>query len=438
MGIKNQNNLQKNQKYIVDIVDYGANGEGVAKIDGIPVFVPFSIVGEQVEVVIIFVKKDFAIGKLLSVVKTSEHRVEPRCAYYGKCGGCQLQHMDYGEQLNYKTNFVKNSLKKYAGYTGDVKKCIVSAKEYLYRNKFSFPVGKIGKKIIVGMYRPLSHNLVEIENCSIQEDCRDIIDCFLKYANECDVDAKHLVARTNGDEILVAVVSAKKLQKLQNFAQYLQQKYKKVHILNNINTKNNNVILGDKDIIVCGDGQICYNEFGVVYDINIHSFMQVNNDIKRQLYNKVLAEIDSDNVVIDAYSGAGLLSAIMAKKCKSVYGIEIIKEAVDSAEKLKKENAIDNLENICGDCAVILPNLVEKVKTDTIVLDPPRKGCDKKVVDAILSVLPDKIVYISCNPATLARDLKMFMDKYEICLVQPFDMFPQTANVETLVILKLK
>ncbi|MBQ8468479.1 MAG: 23S rRNA (uracil(1939)-C(5))-methyltransferase RlmD [Clostridia bacterium] len=446
MSIKNQNILQKNQKYTVEIVDYGSNGEGVAKIEGVTVFVPFSIVGEKVEIILIVIKKDFAIAKIVNIIQRSPNRVDPKCQYYSKCGGCQLQHMNYAEQLKFKQKYVQNSLKKFAGYVGGIEQCEASASEYAYRNKFSFPVGEADGKIFVGMYRPASHNLVEIEECVIQEDSKPIIDAFLRFANENDVHAfsdqhpdgvKHLVARTNKNEVLVCVVSVKKIRNLHKFAVILQKKYKKVHIINNINTKNNNVILGDKDFVVLGDGQIEFNEFNLKYNVNVHSFLQVNNDIKHKLYNSVLGEIGSKDIVIDAYSGAGVLSAIIAKKCQRVYGIEIVKEAVENANSLAQDNGIVNLNNVCGDCAEELPKIIKNSKANVVVLDPPRKGCDKRVLDSLIAACPQKIIYVSCDPSTLARDLKILAGNYEIAKIKPFDMFPQTANVETLAILKL-
>ena len=445
--IKNANIPQKNEKYTLNIIDYGSNGEGVAKIDGYTIFVPFAIVGEQVEVTIIKSTKDFAIAKILNIVKASPKRVQAPCVYFQKCGGCQLQHMKYGEQLVYKTQFVKNTLEKYTKTNIEVKKCIESNNQYGYRNKFAFPVFEKGGKICVGMYRILSHDGIELDECKIQQESKDIIFAFLDYANKFGVKAyggdnlggvKHIVARNHEDCLLLALVSAEKLRNLEYLHKILTKKYKIVNIINNINTKNNNVILGDKNIVCAGSGELEYNEFDINYKVGVHSFLQVNDDIKTKLYSAVLQNISEEDIVVDGYSGAGLLSAIMAKCCKKVYAVEIIKQAVESAKQLAKSNRIDNLQSICGDCAVELPKILRKNPASIVVLDPPRKGADHNVLDAIVNSNAQKVIYISCNPATLARDLNILFKSFEPTLVQPFDMFPQTANVETLVVLNKK
>lgn len=438
---------QKNEKNVVKIIDYGSKGEGIAKIDGFTVFVPFSLIGEEIEILIVQSKKDFAFGKVLNVVKSSEHRTEALCPYFQKCGGCQLQHMDYNQQLKYKTSFVQNCLKKYANINVNINNCVPSDNIYGYRNKFSFPVEEVNGKVRVGMYRIASHKFVPIEDCLLQINARHIIDAFEEYANAYDINVyneqtrngvKHLVCRIFEDSILLTIVSTQKLQNLQFIYEKLQKYYKNVNICVNINKKDNNVILGEKDYIEFGDGFLQVCEYGLNYKINNHSFMQVNNQVKHKLYNSVLKNISSNDVVVDAYSGAGVLSGIMSQNCKMVYGIEIVKPAVDSANKLAKENNIENLINICGDCAIELPRLVEKLKDFVVVLDPPRKGCDMKVLNALNKTLPNKIIYISCNPATLARDINLLKENYNVEEVTPYDMFPQTANVETLVVLTRK
>lgn len=444
---KNEEIMQKNQKYTVKIVDYGANGEGVAKVDGYIVFVPFAIVGETVEILIIKQTKDYAVAKIVRVVEPDKDRVVAPCQYYQKCGGCQLQHIKYEKQLEYKTKLVRDTILKYVKTNANVCDCVASENQYNYRNKFAFPVEEKDGKICVGMYRPFSHDVVEIGECKIQQESKYIIDAFLDYAKKYDIKAKsdgnfdgvkHIVARNNGNSLLLVIVSTQKLRHIDYLYQKLTKKYKVVSIVNNINTKNNNVILGDKDIVCFGDGFLEYKEFGVDYVIGPHSFLQVNDDVKTKLYSAVLDNIEKSDVVIDGYSGAGLLSAIMAKKCKKVFAVEIVKEAVESAKALARQNYIENLESILGDCAIELPKILRKEKATTVVLDPPRKGCDEKVLKAIVESGVQKVVYVSCNPATLARDMNTLLQNYEIVRIVPFDMFPQTANVETLAIFRKK
>ncbi len=437
-------NLQKNQIYTQKVIDFGSNGEGIVKINNITVFVPYAIVGEVIELVIVLVKSSYAIGKLLKVVEPSQSRITAPCPYFGKCGGCQLQHMDYDSQLKFKQKLVQNSLKKYAGYAGDVQSVVASPNIYNYRNKFAMPVAEDNGDIVVGMYRTASHKLVPITDCLISQNCKIILQVFTKFAKTAGLKAysssnpggvRHLMCRSSGDNVLLTIVSGAEIKNLQPLFASLNKYFINLQITNNINTVDNNVILGAKDIVKFGTGQLAVDEYNLNYSVNCHSFMQVNTPVKHLIYNRVLQEISSADMVVDAYSGAGVLSGIIAAKCRYCYGIEIVKEASRDAETLKSNNKIANLTNICGDCSQELPKICKKLKDFVLVLDPPRKGCDPKVISTILSCCPSKIIYISCNPATLARDVALLASKYKVNFVQPYDMFPQTANVETLVIL---
>lgn len=436
--------VEKNQTCVVDIIDYGSNGEGVAKINGQVVFVPFALVGEKVEIIIVKVQKDFAFGKITNIIETSGTRVKAPCPYFSKCGGCQLQHMNYSAQLEFKKQFVENCINKYAKLNFDVENCVPSDNQYRYRNKFSFPIQEIDGVLCVGMYRVASHKFVKIDDCILQSQARNIIDCFLDYANKFNLKAyncerklglRHLVCRIFDNNIYLTIVSAQKMQNLDYLYEKLTKIYNQVNISVNINVSSGNAILGDRNYVVYGD-KLAISEYGLYYDVDNYSFMQVNDNVKHKLYDEILLNIETEDIVVDAYSGAGVLSAILAQKCKKVYGIEIVKSAVESANKLARVNNIKNLNNICGDCAVELPKLSQKLKNFSVVLDPPRKGCDKKVMDALNLSLPHKIIYISCNPATLARDLNELKTNYNIKRILPFDMFPQTANVETMVVLE--
>ncbi len=436
--------VEKNQTYVVDIIDYGSNGEGVAKINGQTVFVPFALVGEKVEIIIVKVQKDYAFGKLVNIIKESTKRVESPCPYFTKCGGCQLQHINYQTQLEIKKQFVENCIKKYAKIDCNVENCVASDKEYRYRNKFSFPIQEENGEICVGMYRVASHKFVKIDDCLLQMEAKEIIDCFLDYANKFHLKAynsetksglRHIVCRIFGKNIYLTIVSTQKMQNLDYLYKKLTKFYNQVNISVNINTSTGNAIMGDKNYVIYGD-KLVINEYDLTYDVDNYSFMQVNDIVKHKLYDEILDNISAEENVIDAYSGAGVLSAIMAQKCKTVYGIEIVKSAVESANRLADINKIKNLQNIYGDCAIELPKLSKKLKSFSVVLDPPRKGCDRRVLDALNSSLPRKIIYVSCNPATLARDLYELKANYNIVKILPFDMFPQTANVETLVVLE--
>ena len=251
---------------------------------------------------------------------------------------------------------------------------------------------------------------------------------------------KHIVVREHNDSfVMTMVVTENKKINFLPLEQKLQKHFEHFGIVKNINKLGNNVIFGNVDENVCGKTELEMEEFGIKYHVNNRSFLQVNDEIKTKIYHKIIELVGHEKNVIDAYSGAGLLSSILAKHAENVYGVEIVKEATENANNLKKINNLNNLTNINGDCAKIIPELANQLNGDfVIVVDPPRKGLDEKVVEAFISSKPKKIVYLSCGPSTLARDLGMLKDFYDIKLVQPYNMFPQTANVETLVELELK
>lgn len=460
--------MRKNEEFIVEIQNLGANGEGVAMVENLPIFVSFALPKEKVKIKILKVLKNYAFGKLLEVIKPSKQRVEPLCPVFSKCGGCNLQHISYYEQLKFKQSLVKNNLKKFGNIDFDVPLTIESKNQYGYRNKLQLPVQEIFvkenerliKKNVVGFYAVNSNRIVPTNQCVLYEKWAQEIFCIvLKLLEKSGETAynpttkqgniKHIVARFCDDKLMLSVVTKTDSLKGQDLLiKLLNEKFENYSLYQNINTKDNNVILGEKFVLLSGEQTQTMQNFGIEYEVSPQSFLQINKDIQDKIYSKVLENIETEAIVVDAYSGAGLLSSIMSKKAKKVYGIEIIKQATENANKLANQNNIKNMENICGDCEEKLPELVEKLKKDgqltnsklNIVLDPPRKGCDDKVLNAIEGVLPNKIIYISCNSATLARDLKILMQNqhYKLSLVQPFDMFPQTCHVETVAILNLK
>lgn len=444
--------IKKNDILEVNILNLGCNGEGVAKHDGVVLFVPFALPNEKVKVQVINTKQKAYICKVLEILEPSPYRVEHSCPYFKKCGGCQLQHLDYQEALNFKTKLVEDAVVHIGKINTKVDTCKSSDKQYFYRNKLALPVDY--KTRSVGMFRVSSHNIVPIENCLIQKEwCKKIIEIFNNYLSSNDVSIydeetgagliRHLVVREANNKLLITIVVNGNTLPNSNF---LVKSLEKIGIefgLNiNINKSNSNVILTNEYKHIYGLKDVEIEEYGVKYSINNASFMQVNDYIKHEIYDSVLREIDKNDIVIDAYSGAGLLTAIISKMCKKAYGIEIVKPAVDIANELKKNNNLINMENICGDATIELPKLVKKIKGDfTVVIDPPRKGCSKIVMENLASVKPNKIIYISCNPSTLARDLNYFnssTNEYAIKYIQPYDMFPQTKHVETLVVLERK
>ncbi len=442
--------IKKNDVLTLDIVDMGVNGEGIAKHENIVIFVPFALVGEKVKAQIINTKSSFYVAKLIEILIKSNHRVEPNCPVYKKCGGCALQHLSYQKQLEFKTNLVKNNLKKLGGIEVDVLNCIASNLQYGYRNKIQMPVAEYGGGFQIGMFANFSHRIVPTSTCYLQDELTNkAIKIVNEFMQENSVSGyneqtgkgliRHIVARSLNNQILIVlVINGKNVNNIEKLTQKLQQTYNSFGLYLNINTKNTNVILGNEFKHIYGLKYLTNAEYGISYSIYPQSFMQVNNYVKTLIYEKVFEIIKQNNfdAVIDAYSGAGLLSAMIAKVSKQVYGVEIVQQAVNSANMLAKENNLTNLTNICGDCAVELPKIISnlKNKNSCVVLDPPRKGCDKIVLESIKNAKPNAIIYISCNPATLARDAKILTENsYKINFVQPFDMFPQTPHVETMV-----
>ena len=444
--------IQKNDELEVDILELGVNGEGIAKAEGVVVFVPFALPNERVRIKIINTKSSYYIGKILEIITPSEYRINSPCLVFKKCGGCSLQHLEYFKQLEFKTQLVKNNFLRIANLDINVNNCIASKNIYGYRNKIQMPVGVENESLIVGMYRPNSHSIVATNTCLLQdEESNKIISLTNNFLIKNNISGynelthtglvRHIVARTLNNQILITlVINGQELPKINEYINILQQNYSNFGLYININTQRNNVILGNKFVYITGLKCLENTEFDIKYTIYPQSFMQINNYIKNEIYSYVLNFVKQNNfdVVIDAYSGAGLLSAMLTKVTKQVYGIEIIEKAVESANILKSYNNINNLTNICGDCSIELPKLVESKKFSNfaVVLDPPRKGCDEKVLNAIAMSKPTDIIYISCNSATLARDVKLLTNNgYNITYVQPYDMFPQTPHVETVCVL---
>ena len=443
--------LKKNDEIILTIDRLGDNGEGIAVYDGIVVFVPFALPGEEVLVHIINDKHSFLVGKVVEIKKTCKERTEPLCPHFKKCGGCNVQHLPYEAQLEFKKNMVKNALKKYAKIDDEILDCVPSDKEFRYRNKFAFPVQEENGEVKIGMYQSNSHRIIEVNDCLLQsERAKTIVKLFKEFMTKEKLTAyneqtkkgliKHIVVREAGDAfILTVVVTDKKFNKFDTLINLLKSEFNDFGIIKNINTLGNNVIFGNTDELVYGLENLKLCDFGVNYEINNRSFLQVNSYIKNVIYQKIIDTVGEQKNIIDAYSGAGLLSSILAKNAGNVIGVEIIQNATENANKLKSVNNLHNLTNINGDCAKEIPRLAKELEGDfAVVVDPPRKGLDKPVVDAMLEAKPKQIVYLSCNPATLARDLSYLKEQYDIEFIQPYDMFPQTANVETLVSLKLK
>lgn len=440
--------MKKNDIINVDIVDIGINGEGIAKQDNIVIFIPFALLGENIDAHILKVNKKIAFAKIKQINKPSPTRCNAICPYFTKCGGCEMQHIKYSEQLKIKTQTVKTAFKKYARTSIDVLPCVASDNIFSYRNKMQYPCTPKG----IGMYAKNSHNLIDIANCPLSKPlCAKAYEIFREFAlkNNLSFYNEHthsglvrnaMFREANTNIAICIVINGKKIEQIDKLIELYKKEFKdNFSLYYNINTEKTNTILSNNTICVYGKDKLKMLDFGVTYYISPNSFMQINDQIQNAIYTKVLDNISPNDIIINAYSGAGLLSAILSKKAKTVYGIEIVKVASENADFLKQINKIQNMQNICGDCAIVLPKLIQnldKTLNTTLVLDPPRKGCEKNIIDAIKSAKINKIIYISCNPATLARDVSFLLDDYNIRLVQPYDMFPQTKHVETVAILE--
>lgn len=445
----------------VTIADIGMNGEGIAKDNGFVIFIPYALKDEQVRIEVLKVKKNFAYAKIIKLMTASPVRQDSRCKYFGKCGGCDYQHVVYEKQLEYKRQEIINCFKKNAGVDVDPKPTVPSDRIFGYRNKVQMPIGSMNGKIYAGFFREGSHHIVDVGKCILEEDgFNGYIRSFLKWANKYKLTAyneltgkgilRHILLRHVGETTqIVIVVNANELPRLAELISAFKAYNANFTLHVNINRERSNVILGKRMLLKYGTNAIKCEMQGIKAEISPYSFMQINNSIRESIYSKVsdmLSEND-DNIVIDAYSGVGILTNILAKRAKKAYGIEIVKDAVKNADELSKANGNENkVTNILGDAAVCLPKLIGELRSDketmdsniSVVLDPPRKGADIDVMNAVLSANPDKIIYISCNPSTLARDYSYIKDNYEIKEIIPYDMFPNTRHVETVVSMSSK
>ena len=450
--------IEKNKEYIVDIIDNGFEGEGIAKIDDFTIFIPNAIKGEKIKVLIVKVLSSYAYGKIIEIIEKSPNRVEIDCPTYKRCGGCDLRHVDYEETLNMKQNTVQNLVNKNLKTKIEVKPTWGMGNPYHYRNKLQFPVGvdKEGKPVI-GVFANRTHEIIPIENCLIQNEksvqiAKYVLDCIKKYNisvyNEKNQTGlvRHIIVKSSryfNEYMVIIVINGDFLPFEKEFATDLFYACREIcSIFVNINKKNTNVILGNKNKLIYGKEYLEDFLGNFVFKISPLSFYQVNAVQAEAMYNYAVeeAEITKNDIVFDLYCGIGTISLFMAKHAKKVYGVEIVEQAIQMAKENAKSNEIENTEFIAGDTEFILTDLIQnkKIIPDIIMVDPPRKGLDNTTINNILEIKPRKVVYISCNPASLVRDLAKMERVYEIKSIQPFDMFPLTHHVECVTVLNLK
>ncbi|EIT84103.1 putative RNA methyltransferase [Fictibacillus macauensis ZFHKF-1] len=443
--------VSKNDELQVTITDLTHDGAGVAKVDGFPIFIPNALVNEEVEIKVVAVKKGYGFGRLLSITKASEHRTEPPCPIYKWCGGCQLQHLSYEGQLQFKRKQVQDVLQR-IGKLEDVpvlETLGMNDEPWRYRNKAQVPVGARDGRLITGFYQKRSHEIVEMDSCIItgkqDDEAIQIVKEILNNYNITPYDEKthkgtirHIIARygkTTEELMIVLVTKGKELPHAKKIIADLQAALPKLKsIVQNINSKKTNVIFGDETNVLWGNEYIYDNIGDIRFAISARSFYQINPDQTKVLYEKALqyAKLTGSETVIDAYCGIGTISLFLAQQAKQVYGVEIVPEAIEDARRNAELNNITNAQFAVGASEDILPQWKKQgITPDVIVVDPPRKGCDDALLQTIIEMKPQRVVYVSCNPATLARDLRVLEDGgFKTVEVQPVDMFPQTTHVE--------
>ncbi|WP_283702054.1 23S rRNA (uracil(1939)-C(5))-methyltransferase RlmD [Clostridium perfringens] len=454
--------VEKNKEYIFDIISQGYEGEGIAKIDNkYPIFIEGALKGEKVKVRIVKVNKNFAYGKLMEVLEASEERVNPPCAIYKRCGGCKLQHASYKAQLDFKWDRVKDCVSKIGKLDPSIVKYPLGMENpWRYRNKVQLPIGLINGEVKIGFFAPRSHDIIDMESCLIQDEIGDKVVKLTRewiekfnirpYNVDGEYDEKgivrHIMIRrgfTTNEVMVVLVTNGEKLPHKEEFVDLMVKNIPGIKsVIQNINSKKTNVILGLESKTLWGEDTISDYIGDFRFNISPLSFFQVNPTQTEVLYGKALeyANLTGNEEVFDAYCGTGTITLFLSQKAKKVYGVEIIPQAIDNAWINAKENKVENVEFFVGESEVVIPDLINKgVKADVVVVDPPRKGCDKKLLDAITNINAKKIVYVSCDPSTLGRDLKVLEENgYKTLEVQPVDMFPNTSHIETVALIRRK
>ncbi len=446
--------LEKNQLFTAEIEDITSEGSGVCRINGFTVFVPDTAIGDVISVKIVKVLKSYAYGIIDKIITPSADRIENSCQHYKKCGGCVFRHISYDSECRVKDNIVKNAFKRIGGLEPEFESFISAENTSGYRNKAQYPVAMCNGKAVCGFFAPRSHRIVSLTDCDLQPDSfRDILQAVLDYINNKNISAydetshtgivRHIYIRkgTNSGEIMLCLVVRKDISRqLTGLCRIITEKFSDVKsIVMNINPDKTNVILGKKCVTLYGSDTISDIMCGNTIEISPLSFYQVNTVQAERLYAKALeyAAPEKNDIIADLYCGAGTIGLSMAKSAGKIIGIEIIPQAVENARKNSRINDIGNTEFYCGDAGAVFEDLRKNgCSPDIIVIDPPRKGCSADTIEAIAKSSPDKIVMISCNPATAARDAKMLADYgYTAVKAAGADLFPRTKHVECVVLM---
>lgn len=450
---------RKNDIVTLKIEDCGIDGEGIGKADGFTVFVKDAVIGDTVRAKIMKAKKNYGYGRLEEIITPSPDRVEPKCQFARQCGGCQLQALSYEKQLEFKTSKVRGHLERIGGFIDiPMEKILGMDQPFHYRNKAQFPVGKSKDgRIITGFYAGRTHSIIENRDCALGVTRnKEVLDRVIAHMEKFHIQpydentgkgvVRHVLIRYGffTDEMMVClIINGEKLPGEEALVKSLRQIPETVSVMVNVNKKRNNVILGEKVRLLWGQPYITDKIGEISYQISPLSFFQVNPYQTGRLYGKALeyAQLSGNETVWDLYCGIGTISLFLAQKAKMVRGVEIIPAAIENAKENARLNGFDNTEFFVGKAEEVLPEQFARTgeRADVIVVDPPRKGCDETLLSTIIKMQPDRVVYVSCDSATLARDLKYLCERgYELKKVCPVDMFPNTVSVETVVLLSHK
>ena len=454
MNDKAKHPVHKGQIIKLNIHSVNHDGEGVGRFEGFTVFVPGTAPGEIVSASVISLQKSYARALLGSVLQRSPARVAPRCAHYEACGGCQLQHIDYAEQLKLKQHAVQDALKRIGGLDTPVLPTIGMSDPWHYRNKAQVPVGLEGSEVRAGFYEKRSHKIVDLKCCHIQHSTNDyVVHTVRRALQELAIPiyheqshtglVRHVMARTSfttGEVLVVIVTNGRTLPKANKLTDMLREAIDGLSgIVQNINTRSGNVILGNEDTTLWGRPYLTETLSELKFQVSPRSFFQVNPIQTEALYNKAkeYSALTGKETVFDLYCGIGTISLFLARSAAKMVGVESVEQAVLDATKNAELNKLTNVEFHTGLAEVVVPRLFKAgYHADVVVVDPPRKGCDEKLLATTVAMQPARIVYVSCNPATLARDLKyLTANGYQTAEVQPVDMFPHTSHVESIILM---
>ena len=443
--------LEKNKIYEAVVTDYTAEGQGVARVEGCAVFVPNAIAGEKYIIRIEKAAKTWAAGKIVEILEKSPHRLQRECPISASCGGCDFWHMDYCEETRLKAERVRTCLNRIGGEALEEMPILAAPTVFAYRNKAQYPVSSQKGRVIAGFFKAGTHQVVENEKCLIlPEETQQVRHIVIDYVNQFGITAynettgkgllRHIYVRrgqVSGQVLVCLAVNGRKLPKWEELAERLKAVPGSTTLVLSVNTKKGNTVLGDEEIVLYGPGYIEDTLCGLVFRLSPRSFYQVNHHQAERLYEAAIAQaqITKKDLVLDLYCGVGTITLAMAKAAGRVIGVEVVEQAVEDAKENARRNGIDNAEFFCGDAGKAALSLEEQgIHPDVVVVDPPRKGLNADTIEALTRMAPKRIVYVSCDPATLARDVALLKERgYRLKNAQAADLFPRCSHVESIV-----